>query len=128
MQDPTGKVEESFYKALNNSCTLQNIMWQHSPKWKCLGELQNSLTTLVNGYLYKDLDDDGHTAVDKQTVSLNPTMHVAMAHQQLTPHSYHLWLCDRNVVHVTESKIKITLTCEINHLCIYVYEYMHLKI
>ena len=40
--------------------------------------------------LYKDLDDDRHTAVDNQTVSMKSTRHVATGHPQLTPHSYNL--------------------------------------
>ena len=40
--------------------------------------------------LYRDLDDDRHTAVDKQTVSMKSTRHVAMGHPQPTPHSYNL--------------------------------------
>ena len=40
--------------------------------------------------LYKDLDDDRHTAVDKQTVSMKSTRHVVTGHPQLTPHSYNL--------------------------------------
>ena len=57
--------------------------------------------------LYKDLDDDRHTAVDKQTVSTKATRHVATGHPQPTPHSYNLWHHDRNAVHVTESKTKL---------------------
>ena len=40
--------------------------------------------------LYKDLADDRHTAVDKQTTSTKSTRHVAMGHPQPTPHSYNL--------------------------------------
>ena len=40
--------------------------------------------------LYKDLDDDRHTAVDKQTVSTKSTRDVAMGHPQ--PTSSHLQL------------------------------------
>ena len=57
--------------------------------------------------LYKNLDNDRHTAVDKQTVSTKPTMNVAMGCTQSTPHNYNLQLHDRNLVHVTESKIKV---------------------
>ena len=56
--------------------------------------------------LYKDLDDDRHTAVDK-TVSTKSTSNVAMGHPQPTPHSYNLQSHDRNVVHVTEGKTKL---------------------
>ena len=34
--------------------------------------------------LYKDLDDDSHTDVDKQTVSTKLTRHVATSHPQPT--------------------------------------------
>ena len=57
--------------------------------------------------VYKDLDDDRHTAVDKQTLSTKSTRHVAMGHPQTTPHSYYLLPHDRNAVHVTESKTKL---------------------
>ena len=40
--------------------------------------------------LYNDLDDDRHTAVDKQTVSTKANRHVAMGHPQSTPLSYNL--------------------------------------
>ena len=40
--------------------------------------------------LYKDLDDDRHTAVDKQTVSTKSTRHIAMGHPQPTSHGYNL--------------------------------------
>ena len=40
--------------------------------------------------LYKDLDDDRHTAGDKQTVSTKPTRNVAMGHPQSSPHNYNL--------------------------------------
>ena len=40
--------------------------------------------------LYKDLHDDRHTAVDKETVPTKSTMHVATGHPQPTPHSYSL--------------------------------------
>ena len=40
--------------------------------------------------LYKDLNDDRHTAVDKHTVSTKSTRHVAMGHPQQTPHSFNL--------------------------------------
>ena len=56
--------------------------------------------------LYKDLYNDKHTAVDKQTVSMKSTRHAAMGHPQPTPHGYNLWPHDRNVVQVTESKTK----------------------
>ena len=56
--------------------------------------------------LYKDLDDDRHTAVDKQRVSTKSTRHFAMSHPQPTAHSYTLQPHDRNVVHATESKTK----------------------
>ena len=45
-ETPRVKWKESL-QGTYNSCTLQNIMWQHSPKWKYLGELQNLLTTPV---------------------------------------------------------------------------------
>ena len=54
--------------------------------------------------LYKDLDDDRQTAVDKQAVSTKSTMHLTIGHPQLIPHSYNLQPHNRNVVHVTESK------------------------
>ena len=54
--------------------------------------------------LYKDLNDDWHTAVDKQTMSTNPTRNVAMGIPQSTPHNYNLQPHGRNIVHVTESK------------------------
>ena len=38
--------------------------------------------------LYKDLDNDRHTAVDKQTVSTKSTRHVAIGHPQPTLHGY----------------------------------------
>ena len=38
----------------------------------------------------KDLDDDRHAAVDKQTVSTTSTRHVAIGHPQLTPQGYNL--------------------------------------
>ena len=57
--------------------------------------------------LSKDLHDNRHTAVDKQTVSTNSTRHVARGHTQPAPYSYNLQPCDRNVVHVTESKTKV---------------------
>ena len=57
--------------------------------------------------LYKDLNDDRHTAVDKQTVSTRSTRHVATGHPQSTPHSYNLWPHNRNFVHVTVSKMKL---------------------
>ena len=41
-------------------------------------------------HLYKDLDDDRLTVVDKRTVSMKSTRHVATGHPQLTPHSYNL--------------------------------------
>ena len=40
--------------------------------------------------LYKDLGDDRHTAVDKQTVSTKATGHVSMGHPQPTLHSNNL--------------------------------------
>ena len=58
-------------------------------------------------HVYKDLDDDKHTAVDKQTVSTKSTRHTAMGHPQSTPHSYNLQPHNRNYVHVTESEIKL---------------------
>ena len=57
-------------------------------------------------YLYKDLDDDRHTAVDKQTEPMKSARHVAMGHLQLTPHGYHLQPYNRNAVHVNGSKTK----------------------
>ena len=57
--------------------------------------------------LYNDLDDDRHTAVDKQTVSTKSTRHVVMGHPQTAPHSYNLQPPSRHVVHVTESKTKL---------------------
>ena len=70
---------------------------------------------------YKDLDDDRHTAVDKQTVSTKSTRHVAMGHQQLTSHGYSLQPHNKNVVHVTENKTKQDLHVK---LITYVYMYM----
>ena len=40
--------------------------------------------------LYKDLDDDRHTTVDRPTVSTKSTRHVAMGHPQPAPHIYNL--------------------------------------
>ena len=57
--------------------------------------------------LYKDLNDDRHTSVDKQTVLTKSTRHVTTGHPQSTPHSYNLKPCNRNFVHVTECKIKL---------------------
>ena len=56
--------------------------------------------------LYKDLDYDRHTAVDKQMVLTESTRHVAMSYPHLTPHGYNLHHHDRNVVCVTWSKTK----------------------
>ena len=78
-------------------------------------------------HLYKDLDDDRHTAVEKQTVSTKSTRHVAMSHPQPTPHSYNLQPHNRNFVHVTESKMKLELTCKILSL-MHMYMSIHICI
>ena len=57
--------------------------------------------------LYKDVDDDRHTTIDKQTVSTKATRHVAMGHPQPTSHSYNMLPHNRNGVHVTGSKTKL---------------------
>ena len=57
--------------------------------------------------LHKDLEDDRHTSVDKQTASTKETRHVATGHPEPKHHSYNLQPCDRNVAHVTESKPKL---------------------
>ena len=41
-------------------------------------------------YPYKDLDDDRHAAVDKQTVSTKSPRHITTGHPQATPHNYNL--------------------------------------
>ena len=56
--------------------------------------------------LYKGLDDDRYTAVNKQIVSTESTRNVAMGNPQLTFQGYYLWPHDRNIVHVTGSKTK----------------------
>ena len=106
VQDPTGKVKrvsarhlEFMYPAEYYVTVLPQI------------EMTGRTVKFINHPglmpdLYKDLDDDRHTAVDKQTVPMKSTRHVTMGHQQLTPHSYNLQPHNRNVVHVTESKTK----------------------
>ena len=82
-------------------------MWQHSLQMEMFGRTAkfiNQPSLMLD--LYKDLDDNRHTAVDKQTVSTKSTRHVVMGHPQLTSHGYNLWPHDRNVVHVTGSKTK----------------------
>ena len=54
-------------------------------------EVFGRIAKFINHYVlmpdhYKDLDDDSHTAVDKQMVSTKSTIHVAMGHPKLTSH------------------------------------------
>ena len=107
MQDPTGKVKKVYawhlqfmYLAEYYVTALPQIeMFRRTAKFVNHPSLMP--------HLCKDLNDDNHSAVDKQTVSTKSTKHVATSHPQSTPHSYNLQPHDRNVVHVSENKTKL---------------------
>ena len=79
MQDPIGKMKrvsarhlQFMYPAEYYVTALPQIeMFERTAKFI------NHPDLIPN--LYKDLDDDRHTAADKQTVSTMSTMHVAMS-------------------------------------------------
>ena len=57
--------------------------------------------------LYKDLENDRHACVDKETVSTKSTRHVALGHPEETPQNYNLQPCKRNFIHRVISLITI---------------------
>ena len=104
IQDPTGKVKRDSAKHLHFMYPAEYYVTA-LPDIEMFGRTAKFINHPgLMPDLYKDLDDDRHTAVDTQTVSTKSTRHVAMGHPQPTPHSYNLWPHDRNVVHVTKSK------------------------
>ena len=90
MQDPTGKVKRvsARYLQFMNPAEYYVTALHQMEIFGRTAKFINHPGLMPD--LYKDLDDDRHTAVDKQTVSTKSTRHVAMGHPQPTPHSYNL--------------------------------------
>ena len=90
VQDPTGKVKIVSARHLQIMYPAEYYVIA-LPQVKMFGRTANYINhpNLIPN-LYKDLDDDRYTSVDKQTVSTKSTRHVAMSNTQLTSHSYNL--------------------------------------
>ena len=87
LQDPTGKVKRVSTRNLQFMYPAEYYV-KELPQIKIFGRTAKFINHLsLMADLYKDLDDDRHTAVDKQTVSTKETWHVAMGPSQPIPHS-----------------------------------------
>ena len=107
MEDLTGKVKRISAKHLQFMYPAEHYATA-LPQMEMYGRTAKFINhPSLMPDLYKDLDDDRHTTVDRQTMSTKSTRHVAIGHPQPTPYSYNLQPHDRSAVQVTESKTKL---------------------
>ena len=90
VQDPTGKVKRDSERHLQFIYHAEYYV-KVLPQMEMFRRIANFINhpNFIPNH-YKDLDDDRHTAVDKQTVSTKSPRHVAMSNPQLTSHGYNL--------------------------------------
>ena len=90
MQDPTGKVKRVSARHLQFMYPAEFYVTA-LPQIKIFGKTAKFINhPSLMPDLYKDLDGNRHTPVDKLPVSTNSSRHVAMGHLQSTTHSYNL--------------------------------------